>query len=288
MAPLRKLGVAFLCAFCGRIVRRALSGVELFQFPFVVSARWQIGAARKNHVPAFTFSRYASPKRQEGRRCFARNTLNHMESHMTITAHNNTIISGVRTLIVEGGYPNGERYSDTVQASTTFEAMICVLADRRYSDDGGDLAISAVRDVATGAALDHDLIPAEIRLLTEVEAITQVIDTATAVLQSGKYNSERPSCELRAYAEYFGLVLGEAPFAFDGLTVGPGATSREDLTLEYEDMAGDQYVFAPADALLELARIALQQEQSVAAIQVRQLALMAPGSVSIAALDVFA
>ncbi|WP_432263265.1 hypothetical protein [Cupriavidus sp. TMH.W2] len=210
---------------------------------------------------------------------------------MTTATQNQLAPSGVRMLTIVGNYPSGEAYSDTVQAGSSFEAMIRVLADRRYSDDGGDLEVSCIIDAQTGKVVDDRLLNAEHDLLTEVDAIEQVMEKVTALLPTlsfGALDSVHAVSgydHLLAYTEYFGLVLAEAPQAFDGLTHGAGATSDEDMTLEFEDSQGLVHQFEPAVALLALAEAALQGGMTTAALQVKTLATVARSSLNLAALD---
>lgn len=207
---------------------------------------------------------------------------------MIIAAQNNTIQSGVRALTVDGIYPNGDGYSATVQARSTFEAMIRVLADCRYSDDGGDLAVSRVCDVATGAVLDKDLIPAEIALLTEVEAIGQVLEQVAGSLLTASFADDSSSLTLRAYTEYFDLILSYAPHALSEVSGWAGDLSEEEMTLEFEDSKGKVHEFEPAAALLVLVEVALQHGDSVAAMQAKSLATSARSSLNKAAFDALA
>ncbi|QWE97992.1 hypothetical protein [Cupriavidus sp. EM10] len=90
---------------------------------------------------------------------------------MTTATHNILTPSNIRDLTIFGFYPSGQKFSGTVKAGSSFEAMIRVLADRRYSDDGGDLAVSSVIDAETGRVVDGALLSAQHDLLPEVEAI---------------------------------------------------------------------------------------------------------------------
>jgi len=206
---------------------------------------------------------------------------------MTIATQNQntTTQARVRALIVDGIYPSGDVFSDTVQAGSSFEAMIRVLADRRYSDDGGDLSISSVFDADTGDIVDGPLLSAQSALLSEAEAIEQVLEQVTSILSSASFDTDAGRGALGAYMEYFGLVLAEAPFAFEAISKGAGEMSREDMTLEYEDFQGVVHEFEPAVALLALAEVALQREVNTAALQVKTLATVARSTFNLAAID---
>ncbi|ABO59707.1 hypothetical protein Bcep1808_6820 (plasmid) [Burkholderia vietnamiensis G4] len=218
-------------------------------------------------------------------------TQNHTEKYMITAIQNHTAQAVVRDLTIVGTYPSGEAYSNTVQAGSSFEAMIRVLADRRYADDGGDLVISRVLDARTGLPVDGVMLSAEHDLLPETEAIDQVIEKVTSLLPAlsfGAFGGKHAFSSfdaLRAYAEYFGLVLSEAPFALEGLSHGAGVSSDEDMTLEFEDSQGVVHEFEPALALLALAEAVLERGMCAAALQVKTLAMVARSSLNLAALD---
>ncbi|WP_425953121.1 hypothetical protein [Ralstonia pseudosolanacearum] len=210
---------------------------------------------------------------------------------MATATQNQIATSGARMLTIAGFYPSGQAYTDTVQAGSSHEAMIRVLADRRYSDDGGDLEVSSVIDAETGKVVDGKLLSADRDLLPEVEAIELVLEKVTELLSTTTFASrdstEQSSDYYRylAYTEYFGLVLAEAPHAFEGVSHGSGATSDEDMTLVFEDSQGLEHQFEPAVALLALAEAALLGGMTTAALQVKTLATVARGTVNLAALD---
>ena len=196
--------------------------------------------------------------------------------------------SNIRDLTIFGFYPSGQKFSGTVKAGSSFEAMIRVLADRRYSDDGGDLAVSSVIDVETGFVVDGALLSAQRDLLPEVEAIEEVVQCVTQLIPSMLASMDGDLSDrdrLFAYTEYFGLLLAEAPLAFEGLTHGDVETSDENMTLEFEDCQGHVHHFEPAFALLALADAALKVEVTTAALQVKTLATVARSSLNMAAID---
>lgn len=208
---------------------------------------------------------------------------------MMATANHNILTpSNIRDLTIFGFYPSGQEYSGTVKAGSSFEAMIRVLADRRYSDDGGDLAVSSVVDAETGLVVDGALLSAQHDLLPEVEAIEEVVQCVTELISTMRPRMDGQLSDrdrLYAYTEYFGLLLAEAPLAFEGLAHGAADTLDEDMTLEFEDNQGHVHHFEPASALLALADAALKVEVTTAALQAKTLATVARSSLNLAAID---
>ncbi|AVA38020.1 hypothetical protein ACUXAV_004874 [Cupriavidus metallidurans] len=207
---------------------------------------------------------------------------------MTTATHNILTPSNIRDLTIFGFYPSGQKFSGTVKAGSSFEAMIRVLADRRYSDDGGDLAVSSVIDAETGRVVDGALLSAQHDLLPEVEAIEGVVQCVTDLISTMQPRMDGDLSDrdrLFAYTEYVGLLLAEAPLAFEGLTHGAMEMSDENMTLEFEDCRGHVHYFEPAFALLTLAEAALQVEVTTAALQVKTLATVARSSLNLAAID---
>ena len=56
-----------------------------------------------------------------------------------------------QSLLISGLFPSGESFSDVVDADSSYEAMIRVISQARYSDAGGDLEVIQVADARTGA-----------------------------------------------------------------------------------------------------------------------------------------
>lgn len=206
---------------------------------------------------------------------------------MTIaTTQKNTTSIGVRSFIVQGSYPRGENYSETVHAVSAFEAMILVLAGRRHAEDGGDLSITAVLDASTGRAIDAVLLSSADDLLTEAEAIEQVLDQVSTVSPTAIRHAGVSASSLQAFAEYFGLVMSADCDAFCGLTRGGVDQPKDDMTLEYEDIQGAVHQFEPAVAMLALADAAYHDGAVAAALQVNMLATVARRAFNRAAVGV--
>ncbi|MGP4922589.1 hypothetical protein [Pseudomonas lundensis] len=112
-----------------------------------------------------------------------------------------------QSLLIFGLFPSGEAFSDVVEADTSYEAMIRVISQCRYSDDGGELEVIRVADARTGAQLTEALLSADQDLLREVEAVEYVLHTVLTSLDKGRITwSDEKSAELRAYVEFFDLV----------------------------------------------------------------------------------
>lgn len=131
-----------------------------------------------------------------------------------------------------------------------------MLAQCRYSDLGGDLDVTGLTDAATGSSVQDSLLSAKQDLLSEVEAVEYVIHTVQNSLNNGRTFSAGSTSELRAYVEFFDLILSEAPHAFDGLCSGDRVADDE-ITLDFEDSSSAEFALVPADALLTLATLAL-------------------------------
>ena len=167
-----------------------------------------------------------------------------------------------QNLTVVGFRPNGDSFKGTVCGATPFEAKMGLLADFRYSEDGGDLSISCVLDTSTGRLLDQVGVSSEEDLFTEVEAVDTVLFHAS---QGG--SRER----IKAYLSFFEYVLTDLPEVFDGL-VGGSRVAGEDLAVQYEDLKGRTYEFLPSQALLALAEKAMKSDRSGASLQVKKMA----------------
>lgn len=174
-----------------------------------------------------------------------------------------------RSLLVSGRFPSGLAYSDVVQADTSYEAMIRVLAHCRYSDDGGDLEVVRLSDATTGAAVKDALLSADQDLLRDVDAVEYVLHTVQTSLDTGRNSwSDTESDKLRAYVEFFDLVLSQAPGVFDGLCSGQSVHSDEEIMIEFEDSRSLEFELVPADALLALGNAALEEGRVAAVYQV--------------------
>ncbi|BFO07153.1 hypothetical protein ALQ08_200125 [Pseudomonas syringae pv. delphinii] len=177
-----------------------------------------------------------------------------------------------RSLLISGLFPNGDPFAGEVQADSSYEAQIKALAQCRYSDLGGDLDVTGLTDVATGASVLDSLLSAGQDLLSEVEAVEYVIHTVQNSLNNGRTFSAGSTSELSAYVEFFDLILSEAPHAFDGLCSGDRVADDEEITLDFEDSSSAEFALVPADALLTLATVALGEGRAAAAYQVLEMA----------------
>jgi hypothetical protein len=178
-----------------------------------------------------------------------------------------------QSLLISGLYPNGEAFSDVVEADTSFEAMIRVISQCRYSDAGGDLEVIRVADARTGAQLTDELLSADQDLLREVDAVEYVLHTVQTSLDKGHTTwSDEKSAELRAFVEFFDLVLSQAPGAFDGLCSGRSLPSDDEITIVFEDSRSLETELVPADALYALGTAALEEGRVAAAYQVLTMA----------------
>ena len=174
-----------------------------------------------------------------------------------------------QSLLISGLFPSGEVFSDVVEADTSYEAMIRVISQCRYSDAGGELEVIRVADARTGAQLTEALLSADQDLLREVEAVEYVLHTVLTSLDKGRTTwSDEKSAELRAYVEFFDLVLSEAPGVFDGLCSGQSVTSDDEITIVFEDSRSLEIELVPADALHALGAAALEEGRVAAAYQV--------------------
>lgn len=181
--------------------------------------------------------------------------------------------SNSRSLLISGLFPSGEPFSDVVQADTSYEAQIRVIAQCRYSDAGGDLAVTRLADAHTGAAVQDSLLSADQDLLSEVEAVEYVLHTVQNSLIKGCTSAGGIRAEeLYSYVEFFDLVLTQAPHAFDGLISGLKISSDEAITIDFEDSSGSVVELVPADALFALATVALEEGRVAAAYQVCAMA----------------
>ena len=178
-----------------------------------------------------------------------------------------------QSLLIFGLFPSGEAFSDVVEADTSYEAMIRVISQCRYSDDGGELEVIRVADARTGAQLTEALLSADQDLLREVEAVEYVLHTVLTSLDKGRITwSDEKSAELRAFVELFDLVLSQAPGVFDGLCSGQSLTSDDEITIVFEDSRSLETELVPADALYALATAALEEGRVAAAYQVLTMA----------------
>jgi hypothetical protein len=178
-----------------------------------------------------------------------------------------------QSLLISGLFPSGEVFSDVVEADTSYEAMIRVISQCRYSDAGGELEVIRVADARTGAQLTEALLSADQDLLREVEAVEYVLHTVLTSLDKGRTTwSDERSAELRAYVEFFDLVLSEAPGVFDGLCSGQSVTSDDEITIVFEDSRSLEIELVPADALHALGAAALEEGRVAAAYQILTMA----------------
>lgn len=178
-----------------------------------------------------------------------------------------------QSLLISGLFPSGEAFSDVVEADTSYEAMIRVISQCRYSDAGGELEVIRVADARTGAQLPDALLSADQDLLREVDAVEYVLHTVLTSLDKGRTTwTDEKSAELRAYVEFFDLVLSEAPGVFDGLCSGQSVTSDDEITIEFEDSRSLEIELVPADALYALGAAALEEGRVAAAYQVLTMA----------------
>lgn len=165
-----------------------------------------------------------------------------------------------QSLLISGLFPSGESFSDVVDADSSYEAMIRVISQARYSDAGGDLEVIQVADARTGAQLTEVLLSADQDLLREVDAVEYVLHTVQTSLDNGRIAwPDEKSVQLRAFAEFFDLVLSQAPGVFDGLCSGHSLTSDDDITVVFEDSRSLETELVPADALHALASAALEE-----------------------------
>lgn len=196
---------------------------------------------------------------------------------MSATAKNLSDTSKIE-FAVEGRYPGGRLYSDTMRARTAIEAMTQTLARQRYSVDGGDITVQRVIDTRTLEAPLQGEFSAALSLLSENEAMDAVVAKALTLLPvtlvpSGTAKANHsPEYRLRVYAEYFDLLLRTRSGWFDGIQ--PGHADDGHL-LQFEDKRGVRSTFSPALALAELAEFILEQQVHLPALQVREFALLA-------------
>ena len=178
-----------------------------------------------------------------------------------------------QSLLISGLFPSGESFSDVVDADSSYEAMIRVISQCRYSDAGGDLEVIRVADAHTGAVVTGVLLSADQDLLREVDAVEYVLHTVQTSLDNGRTAwSDEKSHQLRAFVEFFDLVLSQAPGVFDGLCSGHSLTSDEDITVVFEDSRSLETELVPADALHALASAALEEGGVAAVYQVLTMA----------------
>ena len=178
-----------------------------------------------------------------------------------------------QSLHISGLFPSGESFSDVVDADSSYEAMIRVISQARYSDAGGDLEVIRVADARTGAELTEVLLSADQDLLSEVDAVEYVLHTVQTSLDRGHVAwSDEKSIQLRAFVEFFDLVLSQAPGVFDGLCSGLSLTSDDDITVVFEDSRSLETELVPADALYALATAALEEGGVAAVYQVLTMA----------------
>ena len=193
-----------------------------------------------------------------------------------------------RSLTISGSFPNGLGYSDTFLAGSSYEAMIQALADCRYLEDGGDLEVTHVIDAITGESVDSTLLSASLDLLPEVEALEYVIQSAQEFIDRNVDISQADFARLRAYIEFFDLVLSVSPLVFEGLSSGNLSFSDDEISLEFEDSRDMVFDFVPADALLLLAETSISTGVTISAMQTKAMAIHARHALSKACIDVFA
>ncbi|MGR0140752.1 hypothetical protein, partial [Pseudomonas sp. RSP] len=135
------------------------------------------------------------------------------------------------------------------------------------------LEVIRVADARTGAQLTDALLSADQDLLREVDAVEYVLHTVQTSLDKGRTTwSDEKSAELRAYVEFFDLVLSQAPGVFDGLCSGRSLTSDDEITIDFEDSRSLEIELVPADALLALGNAALEEGRVAAVYQVLTMA----------------
>ena len=178
-----------------------------------------------------------------------------------------------QSLLISGLVPSGEAFSGVVEADSSYEAMIRVISQCRYSDAGGDLEVIRVADAHTGAVVTGVLLSADQDLLREVDAVEYVLHTVQTSLDKGCTTwSDEKSGKLRAFVEFFDLVLSQAPGAFDGLCSGQSLPSDDEITIVFEDSRSLETELVPADALYALGTAALEEGRVAAAYQVLTMA----------------
>lgn len=177
-----------------------------------------------------------------------------------------------RSLLISGLFPSGEQFTGEVQADSSYEAQIVVISQCRYSDMGGDLGVTGLADATTGSSVQDAFLSADQDLLSEVDAVEYVIHTVQNSINMGRIFSAGSTSQLRAYVEFFDLILSEAPQVFDGLSSGDRVSDDEEITIDFEDSSSTEFGLVPADALLMLATVALEEGRAAAAYQVSTMA----------------
>ncbi|MBG6083215.1 hypothetical protein [Rubrivivax gelatinosus] len=189
---------------------------------------------------------------------------------------------------VVGYFPSGEPFSDTVVASQPQEAQTRVTAGLRYAEEGGELEVSCVIDDATGQVVDQAPLDP---LMSESMALDSLVLQLRGALPGPAQVSGLDGFtvaeigKLTAYLELFELVLSDAPFALDGITVGAEGYADEDLTMRFIDSMGVEHEIIPAEALATLAATSLRLRFTPAAAQIEELAQRGRSAVSFAVLE---
>lgn len=188
--------------------------------------------------------------------------------------------SSARDLTVVGFYASGTPFSGTVNAASPHEAKIHVLADRRYSEDGGDFCVSCVIDEATGKVVDEDSSASETLLLSEVDAVENLLQQMKSIVQDPKQIIlPEGTClqKVGAFIQFFDHLLADQPDVFSDLAGGGRLIMDEDMEITFVDRKGAEHDFVPSEALGRLADLALQRQSSTAAVQLKSL-VQAAGS----------
>lgn len=198
----------------------------------------------------------------------------------------------VRPMTVVGFFPSGDGFEDTVHAKTAYEAKIRALAVQRYSEDGGDIGIVCVMD-SSGNLLDEEPSSADIDLMTDHDAVENVLCQAAQVLPADDYTHEGAtqsnSALLGAYVEFFQHVLNVASQVFENLAChgAGGPDLADEMIVEFESASGVVFDILPSKALAAVADLALSRDITAAGLQVKEMASVAGYGIDLACLDAF-
>lgn len=181
---------------------------------------------------------------------------------------------------VEGYFPSGAEYQETVLAEHCAAALVQVVSRLRYTDDGGELAVSSVQLLAAGADGAH-LDVRQVQLTSESEALEMLVLSLRAQF-SARGNLDSGT---NAALELFELLLADAPDALDGITASTEGYGEDDLTLSFFDTLDNEHRLVPGQALSELAKLSLDLGWSPYAAQIAAMTSCASQSVSLAVID---
>lgn len=198
--------------------------------------------------------------------------------------------SSTRDLTVVGFYASGAPFSGTVNAASPHEAKIYVLADRRYSEDGGDFCVSCVIDEATGKVVDEDSSASETLLLSEVDAVEDLLQQVKSIVQDPKLTLfPEDTClqKVGAFIQFFDHLLADQPDVFTDLASGGKLIMDEDMEITFVDRKGAEHDFVPSDALGRLVDLALQRQSTTAAVQLKSLVQAAGANFDLAVHDAY-